>query len=394
MAIYDIGGNVSYAYDIDGNIISDAENRSVGYVTKPEYKTIDGSKYRLVWRDEFEEKDLDRNFWSDYYMISNVENRYQAKSDYYLGNDLLHIRVKKDMPSRYPDNPSNDVAQSSIQTGETNFNITLRDQYHDINPFWGLITQEGYYEMRLKPWSASSGCCNVWWAVELHDAKWQKTGSDVHGEIDFIEYQHKLPNYFPHGQHKNADPDLTDIYRNTDVGVNLQNAFHTIGCLWEGNSYKWYFDGVLVDTFSNINIIQHPVFHIISAYKVKSGETWLGPADSGIQNKDLEFLIDYFRVYKKATSVSTEDVTISSYTPIVIDANNADMEIDPDRGCPYEFPSYVYVNWSDGSRTEHWVKWDAIRDTYQAKISNQTSFEWSGYVYGLGVNVVASVNYS
>ena len=69
------------------------------------------------------------------------------------------------------------------------------------------------------------------------------------------------------------------------------------------------------------------------------------------------------------------------------------MAISDDRGCPVCFPSYVYVNWSDGTRTEHWVKWQAVKDTYRTKMTNEESFTWDGYVYGLGIDVVANVNY-
>ncbi len=398
MALYDIDGNVRNAYDIDGNIIDGGSSggSSVGYVISPEYKDVEGSYYRLVWHDEFDSRDLDKNFWIDQYYISNVENRYQAQSDYRLIDGVLNLRVKKDMPPRHPlsiqDSPT---AQSSIQTGEYNGTYVGQQQYHDVNPFWGLITQEGYFEMRLKPWSASSGCCNVWWMMGIQDALAQKAQKDGLGEIDVIEFLQRNPTVYPHGQHPNADTDITEVYHNTDVGVNLTNDFHVIGFLWEPGKYRWYLDGRLIDTISDITTLPYPAFHLLSAYKIISGgnDDWKGPADTSLSNKDVDFEIDYFRIYKKASSVATENVTVRGYNPIAINANTGDMEIDADRGCPYQFPSYCYVNWSDGSRTEHWVKWDAVRDTYRTKMTNKQSFEWVGYVYGIGIDVVANVNY-
>lgn len=400
MSIYGISGDaVSGVYDIDGNLISEECVPSSGYLTRPEYKTIDNNNYRLVWCDEFDEKDLDRNSWTDMYYISNVENRYQAQADYYIQDSILNIRCKKDMPSRFPiDDPNGNppTARNSIQSGEYNGTYVAREQYHDIHPFWGLLTQEGYYEMRLKPWSATSGCCNVWWMMGIQDAIHQKAQMDGRGEIDVIEFLQRMPTYLPHGQHPNGDSAITNSYKEQNVNIDLTTDFHTIGFLWENNTYKWYLDGNLIDTMSGINTIHYPMYHVISAYKIISGgnDDWKGPADTSLNNRDVEFKVDYLRIYKKATSIATEDVTIASYNPIVINGNTADMEIDPNRGCPYQFPSYCYVNWSDGTRTEHWVKWDAVRDTYTTKMTNRESFTWAGYVYGLGIDVVANVNYS
>lgn len=389
------GGEAGAIYDYQGNVVETGGGVSCGWLTRPEYKTVDGNPYRLVWHDEFDGKELDRNFWNENYYISNVQNRYQAQTDYRFEDSILKLRCRKDAPPRYLDRPTNVTATSSIMTAEFNDTYASAQRYHDIDPFWGLLTQEGYYEMRLKLWQAQSGTCNVWWLMGIQDAIHTKARMDGRGEVDILEFLQKTPTKFPHGQHPNADTSITEMYRNTETGIDLTAAFHTVGFLWENGAYKWYLDGTLIDTMSGITIISYPVYHVISAYKVISGgeADWKGPADPELALRDVEFEIDYLRIYKKATTQATTDVTISGYTPITINAATADMEIDPDRGCPYQFPSFVYVNWSDGTRTEHWVKWDSVRDTYTNKMTNEQDFDWSGYVYELGINVVANVNY-
>jgi len=396
MPIYDISGNSPKAYDIDGNEVSGKEiiikDAKVGFVTAPEYIDMDGGKYRLVWKDEFDEKDIDKNYWTDSYLVSNVENMYQAQADYYIADSILHMRIKKDAPSR---GTAADTAQSCIQSGEYNNAETGVDSYHDVHPFWGLLTQEGYYEMRMKPWKATGGCCNVWWMMEIQDAKLQKASLGGRGEFDIIEYLPMNPTVYPHGQHKNSNEALTERYVNTDVGIDLTNDYHVIGFLWKNGTLVFYLDGNVIDTFSNISTPQTPMYHLLSAYKYfGTGTDWKGPADRSLDTRDVTWDIDYIRIYKKADTVQTTNVTIDRYAPVTIDGNTADMEIDSRRGCPYEFPSYVYIYWSDGTRTEHWVKWDAIKDTYQTKMTNQESFEWGGYVYGLGIEIVANVNYN
>lgn len=387
MNIYNLDKSIDKVYDIDGNAVAISGN-SVGYVIKPEYKTVDNNLYRLVWHDEFEDNDIDKSFWNDVHFISRVTNRYQAWTDYYLSDSKLHLRIKKDAPNRYlSDDPSNDVAVTAIQTGQVNKLHIPTPFHHDINPFWGLLTQEGYWECRFKNFRATGGAHMGWWCVGIQDGENENTPM---AEIDMTEILASEPTKLPHGQHKQGDSSCTELYRITNVNVDFADDFHTVGFLWKNGTYKWYVDGTLVDTM-NINTPQYPMMHFLAAYKRRSGTGWTGDADTTLG--DVEYQVDYIRIYKKATLQATNDVTISGYTPINIDATTEDMTIDSDRGCPICFPSYVYVDWSDGTRTEHWVKWQAVQETYNNKMTNHQSFDWDGYVYGLGLDIVANVTY-
>jgi len=387
--MYTYNGNsveISRLYNYKGDEMDISNEPSVGFLTTPEYKTVDGNPYRLVWRDEFDGNDLDKNYWNDVMFVSVVPKRYQAWSDYYLADSKLHLRIKKDAPDRFLDDDTNNVAESIVTTGEYN-GFHIASPYHDINPFWGLLTQEGYYECRFKVWKATGGCHTAWWCIGIQDGL---NASNPRAEIDITEILAKNTQQLPHGQHKQTDESATELYRTTDVSVDFATGFHTVGFLWKNGQYKWYVDGTLVDTM-NINTPQYPLIHILSAYKRISGTGWTGDADTTLD--DVEFEVDYLRIYKKATSKAKESVSIASYNPITVNATSSDMSIDDERGCPICFPSYVYVNWSDGSRTEHWVKWQAVQETYEGKMTNRESFQWAGYVYGLGIDIVADVSY-
>lgn len=383
--VYDINGNeIATGGDSETIIISDS---NCGWVTEPHYKTVDNTPYRLVWRDEFDGADLNNSFWRDTMLVSVVENRYQAWCDYYLSDSKLHLRIKRDAPNRFLQNVQNDVAESIIQSGEVNRLHTRSPFYHDINPFWGLITQEGYYECRFKVWKATGGCHTSWWCVGIQDGL---NANKSMVEIDITEILGSGTTTLPHGQHQNNDSDVSELYRRTSVNVDFATDFHTVGFLWEQGVMKWWVDGNLVDTME-LTTANYPVMHFLAAYKRRSGSGWTGEADTTLG--DVEFQVDYLRIYKKATSQATNTVTIDSITPININANTENMTIDSERGCPICFKSYCYVNWSDGSRTEHWVKWDAVKETYSNYMTNQTSFNWHGYVYGLGIDVNARVQY-
>lgn len=380
------GTEVDTIYTYDGDVVEAGSDS--GYVTAPEYITVNGNNYRLTWHDEFEAKDINKDFWGDVQFTSNVPKRYQAWSDYYLGDSLLHLRIKKDAPDRFLDDPDNNVAQTMIVSGQCNFYPLSDPQYHDINPFFGLLVQEGYWECRFKVFPATGGCHTAIWTLGVYDGE---TDLTPRAEIDVTEIKAHQSTQLPHGVHPATDTSTTEFYVHSEAGVNFATGFHTVGFLWENGLMKWYVDGNVVDTKSNINTPQYPMFILLSAYKRISGTGWTGDADTTLG--DVEFLIDYLRIYKKATSVSSGPVSVSGYTPITINGNTRNMTIGDDRGCPLSFPHFVYVNWSDGTRTEHWVKWNAINPTYQTKMTNHQSFEWAGYVYTLGMQIVANVTY-
>lgn len=394
--MYDIDGNtISRIYDIDGNVISTGGGTIVvsgssGFQSAPVYKTVDGSLYRLVWKDEFDEADINKNFWTDQYLISRVTNRYQVWSDYYLSNSILHIRLGKDAPNRHLTDQSKVEAVSGINTAECNRLHLTNPNHHDVNPFWGLITQEGYYECRMKVFKATGGAHTAWWCVGIQDGV---NALSPRAEIDITEIMASNTEQLPHGVHKQQDSNVTEAYSYADLPVDMAEDFHTIGFLWENGVMKWYCDGTLVDT-KNINTPQYPMMHFLTAYKMLEGSGWDGTADPTLKTRNVEFQVDYLRIYKKATQQASEDVSIVGQQAIKFDASTLRYDIDPERGCPIALQSYVYLNWSDGTRTEHWVKWDSVNDVYSAHLNNSENFRWHGYVYGFGLDVYADITFS
>jgi hypothetical protein len=364
------------------------EETQNGFLTSPVYKNVEGSNYRLVYNEDFNGTDIDKNYWRDSHFISRVKNRYQAWTDYYLKDSLLHLRIRKDAPNRYNADDDNDVFATAIQTGEVNKLHITSPFYHDIHPFWGLITQEGYYECRFKVFKATGGCHTSWWCVGIQDGKYSDS---PRAEIDITEILANATTNLPHGVHRQSDDNVTESYTTTAVDVDFADDFHTVGFLWENGIMKWYVDGVLVDT-KEINTPQYPVMHYLSAYKRRSGTGWTGDADTTLD--DVEFLVDYLKIYKKAESASDTNVSIVSQEPIEVSYDMSDaVVIDSDRGCPLNLPSYCYIKWSDGSRTEHWVKWDAVNDVKREQILRAETIEWGGFVYGVGIEVSATITF-
>lgn len=383
------GDHIMDIYDINGNKQSVTRRVTTKLLTDPEYRVVNDDLYRLVWADDFDGSDIDKNYWSDVHIVNRCTNRYQAWTDYYVKNSILHLKIKEDAPNRYIDLPDNgSVAIDGIQTGSANYLHIVDPAHHDVNPFWGFIVQEGYWECRFKTFKSVGGTHTAWWAIGIQDGEYEQ---HPRAEIDITEILGLASNRLPHGLHKLTDKDVTPFYTTTDVDVNFADDYNIVGFLWENGVMKWYVNGELVDTQTDINTPQYPMIMILSAYKRISGTGWTGNADTGLG--EVEFCVDYIKVYKKATSQAERKVTVSAQTPIEIDGTTKDLTIDSDRGCPICFPSYVYINWSDGTRTEHWVKWDAVKPTYSDFITNESTFSWHGFVYDLGIDAYATITF-
>ena len=76
-------------------------------------------------------------------------------------------------------------------------------------------------------------------------------------------------------------------------------------------------------------------------------------------DKAREVLIDYFKIYKPCNEELEENPTITGYDPINVTATAVES-VNNYTGRFGNLPYYVRVNWSDGSKTEHPVRWERI----------------------------------
>ena len=365
-----------------------------GYITTPVYKTIDNKVYRLVWQDDFDGTDINRDFWSDYYCISNVTDMYLARADYWVESSMLNLRIKKDSLGRhYGDSETNMRAMCGIQTCNVNGQASgASNVKHDVNSFWGFVAQEGYYECRFKMFDRTKGGNHfAWWSEGMADFANGKQGA----EIDFCEigFGNGKTTQLPHGIHSGKDSTISEWYpfsgyadgkkQYLDIGVDSAKNFITLGILWEDGFIKWYVNGILVDTFTGTTP-KYPLMQFLTMYDSTDGTK---------ASEDLITQIDYLKIYKKPSREVTEPVTLTGFDPITVDGSTADLTIDTNRGCPIDFPLYCYANWSDGSRTEHWVQWDQQTTTWMTNLARSTSFDWTGRAHMLGEEVIAKVTF-
>ena len=252
--------------------------------------------------------------------------------------------------------------------------------YRNIDKFLGFIAQYGYFEVRAKMFPGSGTHC-AWWMIGLQDNDTQMY------EIDIFENLGGTPTVINTTSHNGDgnEAEIPSIRYNTNV--NLSDDFHTYSFEWTENEMIFYFDGVRYH--SGTTSVMYPLITILSCYEARRGN-WTGSFDNSIPYPK-KFEIDYIKVYKEASSEKNY-IEIQSIDEIRVDINSS-KTLDESTGVLKELPSYCYVNWNDGSRTEHWVKWKSATPQYITNLSNQNNFHWEGKIVDLEKTIEANIMY-
>lgn len=344
----------------------------------PVYAHIDDQSYRQIFFDDFNGGDVDRNHWSTDYNAAKYQPIYTSGSDVFCENSICHIRTTEDMAVL--GGTSWAAGVSGIQSAQ----FSTPSTPNRFRPFFGFISQEGYYELKAKIYSGG-GTHVAWWMTGVDD-----TGA-TNPEIDIFEIlgsdTTKWPMNFYADTNSVASAEAQD---SIGIGFDLSNDYHVYGFLWENGIMKFYLDGDLINTWSDINTPHQPLMTWLTAYRCLEGSYWAGTHVDGLG--DLELLVDYLKVYKKCESESNVQPTITGQEEITVSLAKGEYTVDPYSGRIAGLPVYTYINWSDGSRTEHWVRWKKLNDTIKDVLDNGGFCEWNGIVSELGIKVIATIN--
>lgn len=350
----------------------------------PKYMNKEGTLFRLILEDHFDNGDIDHNIWHEDYMPSRVATAYNAYSDVRCENSLLKLRVKKNMGGRDGTENGVTMAVSTVQSASWNGMHLPDPTYHYFRPWYGFMSQEGYYEIKAKLIKGSGTHCG-WWMIGTENTELEKC------EFDILEVRGNDVTVIPFNLYPNGDTNLSQVKLAHDTGIDLSEDFHTYGFWWEDGRLRLYFDGELVLNRA-CTTPQYPLITFLTAYKRQSGTGWTGDADPNLD--DVEMQVDYFKVYKKADTVETSPVSVSSYEPIDISIVKGTYTVDEYTGYLTDMPLYCFVAWNDGSRTEHWVKWDRFDDAKKTILDSGGTLEWEGIAYGIGIPIKATITVS
>lgn len=361
-------------------IYDSSQQGDVPEASTPEYIRKSDKLLRLTFCDDFNTPDINHNYWMEDYMPGRVQTSYNAYSDVRCEDSLLKLRVKKNMGGRDGTANGSTMAVSGIQSAVWNGMHLPDPTYHDFRPWYGLMMQEGYIECRAKI-AAGSGVHSTLWMVGTENTDTERC------EFDVFECLGKNPSVLPFRLHPNGDDTLTQRTLDLETGVDLSQDFHVYGMLWENGLIKLYLDGALIYTLETATP-QYPMILFLDLYKRQSGTGWTGDHDPNLG--DIEFWVDYVKIYKVATAQKTE-ISLVGYEPINIAIAPGNYTVNDNRGFITDMPLYCYLNWSDGSRTEHWVKWDRFDDSKKAILQNGGTLEWEGIVYDIGIPITANI---
>ena len=355
---------------------------SVANANAPKYINKRGVLYRQIFEDDFDKPDIDRNVWNSDYRSAHYEPWYVCGSDYYVKDSILNLRVRTN--KRTLDSASWPAAASGIQSVQS----SSPNAKHDFRPFYGFVSQEGYYELRCRMYAdleaTLDGSHFAWWMTGVDE----DNGKNC--EYDMIEHFGNAPTVANLNVYANSDTELSTSTRkaytaNFDIGVD----WHTWGFLWEEDHLTVWLDDVQILSM-DVTTPRYPMMQWITAYR-SLGERvgyWAGEYDPN--QPDMISQIDYLRIYKKADVVS-ESVTIVSYDPISIELTAGEYTINSTSGRLTDVPLHCYVYWSDGSRTEHIVQYEALTHNQISILDKGGTFEMQGIAMGIGISIVAII---
>lgn len=373
-----------YKMYLGKNLISDGSSSCTSTTDDaPKYINKRGVLYRQIFEDNFDGNDINRDVWSSDYRAAYYNPWYVCGSDYYVEDSILHLRVRTN--KRTLDSASWPAAVSGVQSVQSG----SPSAKHDFRPFYGFVSQEGYYELRCRMYAdleaTLDGSHFAWWMTGVDD----DNGKNC--EYDMIEHFGNAPKVANLNVYANDDTDLAASTRKAytadfDIGID----WHTWGFLWEEDHLTIWLDDVQILDM-DVTTPRYPMMQWLTAYR-SLGERagyWAGEYDPN--QPDMISQIDYLRIYKKAESISAEPVTVVSYDPISVNLTAGEYTINSTSGRLTAVPLHCYVHWSDGSRTEHIVRYEVLTLGQISALDTGGTFEMQGIATGVGIPITATV---
>lgn len=263
-------------------------------------------EYNLVFSDEFEGDEIDKNIWS---VGLNGKEDTGRRGAYYRSSDEFAFVKDGNLTIRtkYIEDGDNSGWRTSWLESRTG---TKSD-----NPnFTGYSNKFGYYEIRC----IAPPCEGIWSAFWLWpDEGTGFTPNDVKGgqdgaEIDIMEsaWYNKsngsgksqlvihIDNY-KDKRYKNLIPDTVPT---------MHTEFHTFGVLWTPEYYVYFIDDVKIGKieFGVSEVKEHLILSVeVGGTIDENGKPvaksdWAGDPNKNDKTKYYDYIVDYVRVYQKA----------------------------------------------------------------------------------------------
>ena len=300
-------------YDPDRKLDLELENTdsdSDAY-TKPSIPTVSDNEYTLMWSDNFEGTELNRNDW-------NVETHdagwVNAESQAYV-DDEKNIYVEDGNLILRPIRQKNADGTETITSGRVN-----TQGKHDFT--------YGLFEVRAKV-PTGKGFLPAFWMMPTDEnlyGQWPRCG-----EIDAMEVMGQENNKL-YGTIHYGNPHSEKQGTYTLGNGNFTDEYHTFACDWEPGKITWYVDGVKYheaddwySTTEGQGTVTYPApfdqpFYAILNLAV--GGSWVGYPDENTKINSSAYIIDYVKIFQKDSY--DEDVQAPEKEPVVFKEPDAD----------------------------------------------------------------------
>lgn len=246
------------------------------------------SAYRLVWEDNFDGTELNRDDWNvelhdPGWVNAEWQEYVDCEDNIYVkdGNLILQpIKMKKDHKDYYTSGRVNTQNKHDFKYGRFEARLKVPEGMGFLPAFWMMPTDESFYGQWPK--------CGE---IDIMEVMGQSTDT-LHGTIHFGE---------PHSQKQG-----TYILEEG----NFADEFHVFACEWEPGEMRFYVDNELYytenDWFTKRNgydevtypaPFDQPFYMILN---VAVGGSWVGYPDTTTEfGENAQMVVDYVKVYQK-----------------------------------------------------------------------------------------------
>ncbi|WP_249414100.1 MULTISPECIES: glycoside hydrolase family 16 protein [Alteribacter] len=229
----------------------------------PQYYDENEKKWRLIWRDEFEEDALDTSRWNTEYWPAEKNNELQ----YYTPEN---VSVRN----------GNLILSSKIEIYEDRSYTSGAVHSKDKFSF-----KYGKIEMRARL-PEGKGMFPAFWLLPNIDHTWLP-------EIDILEMLGDKPNEIwmvVHWEDEegNLSSDFSSYY-----GSDYSKGYHTYGIEWNPSEIRWFIDGI--ERFKTNQFVPHEEMYLYINTAI--GGDWPGSPDKTTSFPQF-FEVDYVRVYR------------------------------------------------------------------------------------------------
>jgi hypothetical protein len=252
---------------------------------------------RLVFEDDFDADELDREVWLPHYLPA-WSSRAETAANYAIADSCLSLTIPQSQGLWCPDDHQPPLRVSGIQSG--NFSgpvgstigqqpyrdgLTVREEQQT---FWGWTPNQGYIEMRTRS-VVTPRSMVAFWLVGLEDQP-QRSAEICVAEMfgDAVETGESTA--VGMGLHAFRDPSVTEDFQAVRLPIDAAD-FHTYAVDWTADSAVFVVDGV--DIRSCPKPPAYPLQLMIAVFDFP------GKSNGADDEQVPELIVDYVRGYER-----------------------------------------------------------------------------------------------